>query len=73
MERGRPILKSSKLLRCVHAGTPHEVLLFGEIMQRVTVRALVESQRQEELSRWEQNHGGEGEFMNVYWTVTVLS
>lgn len=36
------------------------------------MRAFVELQRQEKLPRWEQNHGGEGEFMNVYLTVTVL-
>lgn len=36
------------------------------------VRALMELQRQETLSRWEQNHQGEGEFMNIYVTVTVL-
>lgn len=40
-------------------------------MRRVMVRAFVVLWRQT-LSRWEHNHGGKGEFMNVYWTVTVL-
>lgn len=40
-------------------------------MRRVMVRAFVVLQRQK-LPRWEHNHGGKGEFMNVYLTVTVL-